>query len=130
MSPQQGLLTAAAIEARHQRRPVQLDLDRGITALLGWAHNNWDLQHLYYVIYRNIISVWLFLGNHQKSVDHDVPSETWQFLGIPVCEQTLLVGGAITILKHMSSSMGRIIPFIMEVMDFMSMFIYWYHLVL
>ena len=102
MSPQQGLLAAAAVEARHQRRPVQLDLDRGITALLGWVHGNWDLQHLYYVI-----SVWLFLGNHQKSVDHDVPSETWQCLGIPVCGQTLLVGCAITILKHMSSSMRR-----------------------
>ena len=45
MSPQQGLLAAAAIEAWHQRRPVQLDLGLGQFLLLR-PPNDSELYHV------------------------------------------------------------------------------------
>ena len=68
---------------------VDISIVNGIiNQLITWGHH---LVGFTTFILRSIISVWLFLGNHQKSVDHDVPSETWQFLGIPVCGPYWLV---------------------------------------
>ena len=71
-------------------------------------HFSWEIQLFQWPL---SIAMW----NYQSVYQWELPERI--SMGILIMEHhwyTYLVGGAIRILKNMSSSMGRIIPYIME----------------